>query len=236
MRVSARAAGSAVVIAVADDGPGIDEDALRAAAVRRGLLPADSALSGQQLLQLLFVPGFSTRETVTETSGRGVGLDVVQRAAEDLGGVVDVDDRGRVRAPRFTLTLPVTLGVMRCLVARMGDERYAVPVTNVVETLNLRDALTQAVAGAPMLLRHGLTIPVADLGAALGVEGERDQRVAVVVRYGGGTEQLAWAVDALEGELELVVKDLGDLPRPASGRQRGDDRRRRQRAAAAGRA
>ncbi|HYN75374.1 MAG TPA: response regulator, partial [Candidatus Limnocylindria bacterium] len=115
----------------------------------------------------------------------------------------------------FTLTLPVTLGVMRCLVARLGDERYAVPVTNVVETLNLREALTQAVAGAPMLVRHGQTIPVADLGSALGVQGERDQRVAVVVRYGGGGEQLAWAVDALEGELELVVKDLGSfLGRP----------------------
>ncbi len=136
VRVSARAAGSAVVIAVQDDGPGIDEDALRAAAVRRGLLAEDSTISGQQLLQLLFVPGFSTRETVTETSGRGVGLEVVQRAAVDLGGVVDVDTEAGV-GTTFTLTLPVTLGVMRCLVARMGSERYAVPVTNVVETLNL---------------------------------------------------------------------------------------------------
>ncbi len=214
VRVSARAAGSAVIISVSDDGPGIDEDVLRAAAVRRGLVTEDSFLSGQQLLSLLFVPGFSTREQVTETSGRGVGLDVVQRAAQDLGGAVEVESAPGI-GTTFTLTLPVTLGVMRCLVARLGDERYAVPVTNVVETLNLREALTQAVAGAPMLLRHGQTIPVADLGSALGVQGERDQRVAVVVRYGGGGEQLAWAVDALEGELELVVKDLGSfLGRP----------------------
>ncbi len=214
VRLSARAAGSAVVISVQDDGPGIDQDALRAAAVRRGLVQEDSTISGQQLLSLLFVPGFTTRETVTETSGRGVGLDVVTRAAEALGGAVDVESEAG-EGTTFTLTLPVTLGVMRCLVARLGGERYAVPVTNVVETLNLRDALTQAVAGAPMLLRHGQTIPVADLGSALGVAGDRDQRVAIVVRYGGGGEQLAWAVDALEGELELVVKDLGSfLGRP----------------------
>ena len=231
VRVSARAAGSAVVIAVQDDGPGIDEDALRAAAVRRGLLPADSTLSGQQLLQLLFVPGFSTRETVTETSGRGVGLEVVQRAAEDLGGVVDVDTEAGV-GTTFTLTLPVTLGVMRCLVARMGAERYAVPVTNVVETLNLRDALTQAVAGAPMLLRHGLTIPVADLGSALGVEGERDQRVAVVVRYGGGHRAARLGGRRPRGRARARREGPGLLPRPSRRRQRRHHRRGRQRAAA----
>ena len=161
------------------------------------------------------MPGFSTRETVTETSGRGVGLDVVQRAAEDLGGVVDVDTEAGVghdvhaHAPGDARRHALPRG------AGWATSGTPCPVTNVVETLNLRDALTQAVAGAPMLLRHGLTIPVADLGAALGVEGDRDQRVAVVVRYGGGTEQLAWAVDALEGELELVVKDLGTfLGRP----------------------
>jgi CheY-like chemotaxis protein/chemotaxis signal transduction protein len=96
-------------------------------------------------------------------------------------------------------------------VARLGDERYALPVTNVVETLNLRDSSTQTVAGAPVIMRHGLSIPIADLGGALDVPGERAQRVAVVVRYGGPGEQLAWAVDALEGELELVVQDLGGV-------------------------
>jgi CheY-like chemotaxis protein len=107
------------------------------------------------------------------------------------------------------MSLPVTLGVMRCLVARLGDERYAVPVTNVMETLSLADVPRSTVAGAPVLVRHGSTVPLADLGTALGVAGERETKVGVVVRYGGVGEQLAWAVDALEGELELVVKELG---------------------------
>jgi chemotaxis protein histidine kinase CheA/CheY-like chemotaxis protein len=212
--VSARAAGSTIVIEVGDNGHGIDEDTLRLAAVERGLLPADSQATGQALMTVLFAPGFSTRDQVTETSGRGVGLDVVRTAVEDLGGTIEIESELGV-GTRFVMTLPVTLGVMRCLVARLGDERYAVPVTNVVETISLTDVDTTTVAGASVLVRHGSTIPLADLGRALGVGGERETRVGVVVRYGGASEQLAWAVDALEGELEVVVKDLGGfLGRP----------------------
>jgi chemotaxis protein histidine kinase CheA len=206
--VSARAAGSTVVIEVADDGYGIDEEDIRASAVEKGLLTPEAVVTGQPLLALLFHPGFSTRDEITSTSGRGVGLDVVRTAAEDLGGTVEIDTEPG-RGTTFVMTLPVTLGVMRCLVARIGEERYAVPVTNVVETLSLTDVSTSTVAGAPVIVRHGSTVPLADLGSALGVPGERDARVAVVVRYGGAGEQLAWAVDALEGELEMVVKDLG---------------------------
>jgi chemotaxis protein histidine kinase CheA/CheY-like chemotaxis protein len=212
--VSARAAGSTIVIEVADDGHGIDEETLRISAIDRGLLPADSQVSGQPLLSLLFQPGFSTRDEVTSTSGRGVGLDVVRTAVEDLGGTVEIESELGV-GTTFVMTLPVTLGVMRCLVARLGEERYAVPVTNVVETISLGDIETSTVAGAPVLVRHGSTIPLADLGRALGVVGDRETKVGVVVRYGNASEQLAWAVDALEGELEVVVKDLGGfLGRP----------------------
>jgi chemotaxis protein histidine kinase CheA len=208
VRVTARAAGSTVVVEVADDGTGIDEDALREAAVAAGLLPAGTTASGQPLLAQMFVPGFSTRTVVTETSGRGVGLDVVRTAVDDLGGSVEVESALGV-GTTFVITLPVTLGVMRCLVARVGDERYALPVTNVVETLNLKDVEAVTVAGAPVLLRHGVSVPLADLGGAVGATGPRSARSAVVVRYGSAGEQLAWAVDVLESELELVVKDLG---------------------------
>jgi len=110
----------------------------------------------------------------------------------------------------FVLTLPVTLGVLRCLVARVGDERYAVPVPGVVESLSLRDAELHSLAGAPVVLRHGVSVPLLDLGAALGLsrDGAEAPRAALVVRHASG-QQLAWAVDRLEGESELVVKDLG---------------------------
>jgi chemotaxis protein histidine kinase CheA len=206
--IAARSAGGTVVIEVADDGRGIDEETIRAAAVSKGLITPDSPLAGPALLGLLFTPAFSTAAAVTETSGRGVGLDVVQLAVEDLGGTVEI--RTEVgRGTTFVLTLPVTLGVLRCLVARVGDERYAIPVPGVMESVSLRDAEVHQVAGATVILRHGASLPLVDLGGALGVAGDRSPRAAILVRHASTGEQLAWAVDKLEGELELVVKDLG---------------------------
>jgi len=203
--VAARAAGGTVVIEVSDDGAGIDEQALRTQALSRGLI-ADPTLTGPALWQVLFLPAFSTATEITETSGRGVGLDVVRTAVESLGGAVDLRSTPG-EGTTFVLTLPVTLGVLRCLLARIGDERYAIPVPGVVESLSLKDADVHTLAGKPVVVRHGMTLPLLDLGAALDVPGEREAGVAVVVRH--ADRQVAWAVDRLEGELELVVKDLG---------------------------
>ncbi len=209
--VSARSVGGTVVLEVADDGTGVDEAAVRTKGVALGLLPADSPLSGPALLNLLFAPAFSTSDIVTETSGRGVGLDVVRDAVEELGGGVEVRSEPGL-GTSFILTLPVTLGVLRCLVARVGDERYAVPVPGVVESLSLRDAEVHSLAGATVVIRHGVSVPLLDLGAALGLAraGGEAPRAALVVRHASGNGgQIAWAVDRLEGESELVVKDLG---------------------------
>jgi chemotaxis protein histidine kinase CheA len=206
--VSARAAGSTVVIEVADDGNGVDEDALRSAAIGRGLVPADTTLAGPALLQTIFAPGFSTRSEITQTSGRGVGLDVVRTVVGDLSGAIEVQsDPGQ--GTRFVITLPVTLGVLRCLVARVGSERYAVPVAGVVETIGLAGAERHELAGVPVLVRHGNTFPLVDLGVVLQVPGDRDPRAAIIVSFAASGEMLGLAVDELEGELELVVKELG---------------------------
>jgi len=207
--VAARQAGSTVVIEVADDGWGIDDDALRSAAVRQGLVGADSAsLSGALLHRVLFAPGFSTRTDVTETSGRGVGLDVVRTAVEGLGGSVDVESRPGA-GTRFGLTLPVTLGVVRCLVVRLGQERYAVPLGGVLETVSMADLDVHEIAGSLVVARDDDTIPLADLGDVLGVAGARSPRAVVLARLTG--EPVAWSVDEVEGEREVVVKPLGDF-------------------------
>jgi chemotaxis protein histidine kinase CheA/CheY-like chemotaxis protein len=206
--VTARAAGSTVVIEVSDDGRGIDENLLRSAAVARGLLPVDSTVTGAPLLQVMFTPGFSTRSEVTQTSGRGVGLDVVRTVVEDLSGNIAVTSDAGL-GTTFVITLPVTLGVLRCLIARVGTERYAVPTGTVIETVGLAGAARHEVAGVPVLARQDAMLPLVDLGQILEVPGERNPRAAIVVHYSGSDELLALAVDELEGEAELVVKELG---------------------------
>jgi chemotaxis protein histidine kinase CheA len=206
--VSARAAGSTVLIEVADNGRGVDEESLREAAVFRGLLPEGSTVTGPALLQLMFAPGFSTRAEVTTTSGRGVGLDVVRTVVEDLSGTIEVSSEAGL-GTTFVISLPVTLGVLRCLIARVGTERYAVPVAGVLETVGLAGAERHEIAGVPVLIRQDGVLPLVDLGQILNVPGDRDPRAAVVVQFSGSDEPLALAVDALEGELELVVKELG---------------------------
>lgn len=208
VRVAARSAGSTVVVQVSDDGAGIDEDRLRAAAVEQGLLPEGATTSGPPLLALLFTAGFSTRDVVSATSGRGVGLDVVRTVVEELGGTIEMTTEAGL-GTTFTMSLPVSLGVLRCLIARVGTERYALPVAGVVETVSLADTELHHVAAAPVIARHGQHVPLVDLGTAVGTQGDRDPRAAVVVRYGGTGELLAFSVDALETELEVVVKELG---------------------------
>ncbi|HTW18688.1 MAG TPA: response regulator [Mycobacteriales bacterium] len=205
--VTARAAGGTVVIEVADDGSGIDENGLRTAAIARGLLAPDSTVSGSALYDLLFLPGFTTSSEITEASGRGIGLDVVRTAVEDVGGLVELRSSAGA-GTTFSLTLPVTLGVLRCLIARIGDEQFALPVPGIVESLSLKNAVVHSLAGSPVVVRHGETLPLLDLGRALGIESnDASPQAAVVVRQ--GDRQVAWAVEALDGERELVVKDLG---------------------------
>ncbi|MBI1376729.1 MAG: response regulator [Frankiales bacterium] len=206
--VTARQAGSTVVVEVADDGAGIDDDALLAALVRTGRVEEGAAPAPHALHRMLFEPGFSTRTDVTETSGRGVGLDVVRTSVEALGGTVEIDSAPG-QGTRFVLTLPVTLGVVRCLVVRCGQERFGVPLPGVLETVSLADADVHEVAGSLVVVRRDETVPLADLGSALGVAGPRHARVAVVARPAG--TPLAWAVDEVEAEREVVVTPLGDF-------------------------
>ncbi len=206
--VAARQVGSTVVIEVADDGRGIDDDALRAKAIRAGLLPEASTEHGSALYRVLFAAGFTTRDDVTETSGRGVGLDVVRSAVEGLGGAVEVES-SLGEGTRFLLTLPVTTGVVRCLMVRAGSGQYAIPMSGVLETVSLADSPVHTVAGSAVLRHHGATVPVADLAEVLGSAHDREPRVAVLFRFAGHT--IAWSVDELEGEREVVVRPLGSF-------------------------
>ena len=210
--VRARASGASVIIEVADDGGGIDHAAVYAAAVEAGLVSGEAS----NPLDHIFAPALSTRKTVSQTSGRGVGLDVVRATVEGLGGQIDVISTPG-EGTTFTLTLPVSLGILRCLLCRVGGERYAIPLPSVSETCSLRGAAATPVshfAGADLLMRDGGAIPLLDLAGVLGsFAGTRASRAlrkpSAALLTTAGRRPLAWAVDGLEGEADLVVTDLG---------------------------
>jgi chemotaxis protein histidine kinase CheA len=194
----ARAAGTRLVLELTDDGAGIDVEAVGAAVRRRGLDPV-----GRSLLALLTLPELSTAAAVTRTSGRGVGLDAVARGIRAMGGSLAVrTERGR--GTTFTVDVPLDRGVLHCLVARVGSERYAVPFSQVVETLALPEQLGD-LAGTPVVVHADRVLPVLPLGERIGAGGSP--------RYGVLTETAAGpvvaSVDALLGERQCVVRPLG---------------------------
>jgi two-component system chemotaxis sensor kinase CheA len=220
VRLSARHADGSIVIAVEDDGRGIDPEALRRAAVERGILTPEAAagLSDAEARLLIFAPGFSTAGRVTDVSGRGVGMDVVRTNIERLGGRVEVDSTPGV-GTRISLTLPLTLAIVEAMVVRAGQGTYALPVTGVVETLRTPADAVAWIGGRSVLLVRGQVVALDSLEAALGRPGgvgigSRAELDVVVVR--SGDRQLALVVDDFVGNQEIVLKSLGSfVGRPA---------------------
>jgi len=220
VRLSARHADGSIVIAVEDDGRGIDPEALRRAAVERGILTPEAApgLSDAEARLLIFAPGFSTAGRVTDVSGRGVGMDVVRTNIERLGGRVEVDSTPGV-GTRISLTLPLTLAIVEAMVVRAGEATYALPVTGVVETLRTPSEAVAWIGGRSVLLVRGQVVALDSLEAALGRPGgagigSRAELDVVVVR--SGDRQLALVVDGFVGNQEIVLKSLGSfVGRPA---------------------
>jgi two-component system chemotaxis sensor kinase CheA len=202
--------GSHVQIVVEDDGVGIDEGRIREVAVQRGLATADAVkqMSHREVMNLIFVPGFSTARQVTALSGRGVGMDVVKNNIANLSGIIDLTSE-RGKGTRFEITLPVTLAIIRALVVGVAGRTYAVPLNSVLEILTVAPYELRTVETREVLSLRGSTLPLVrlsrlfDLGVA---PGEGPMYVVVV---GLAQERLAVAVDSLVGQQDIVVKPLG---------------------------
>ena len=210
-RVSLRAEqkGNHVVIEVSDDGAGIDELGVRDMALRKGLITEVQAreMSRRELLNLIFLPGFSTARSVSELSGRGVGLDVVKNNIGNLSGIIDVwSERGQGTA--FHLTLPVTLAIIRALVVGVSGRTYAVPLNSVLEILSVKPSEIRTVERREVLDVRGTTLPLMRLARQFGHPERPNDRHFVVVA-GLAQERLGIAVDELQGQQDIVVKSLG---------------------------
>jgi two-component system chemotaxis sensor kinase CheA len=207
---------ASVTITIGDDGGGIDRASILAKAKREGLVdPAVTELSDDQLLRVLARPGFTTAGAVTSVSGRGVGIDVAVTRLRALGGSLEVRSelgRGTV----FELRLPVTLAIVRALIATVGAERYALPLTYVSETVELGAAPLTTVEGREAMLLRNRVVPIVHLRDLLGTVGDppRPRRPVIVLERGG--RRAGVVVDGMEGQREIVVKSFdapqGTLP------------------------
>jgi len=220
VRVEACREGTQVVIRVSDDGRGVDPEAVRAAAAATGLLPPDEAarLSPDALLDLLFVSGFSTAAAVTETSGRGVGLDSVKVMVGRLKGTVGLASTPG-RGATFTVRLPLTLAVIRALVVKAAGQTFAVPLAAVAHILRLDPEAADRIGGEDVARVAGRTHPRLTLAALMGLEaapgsaGPRPPAVVLAV----GDRRYVVVVDEVVGGREVVVKTLGTHLRRVSG-------------------
>jgi two-component system chemotaxis sensor kinase CheA len=216
VRLTARHADGRILITVDDDGKGMDPDALRKAAVAKGVLTKEQAdaTSDTEILRIIFAPGFSTAKVVTEVSGRGVGMDVVRNNIERLGGWVEVSSTPG-QGTRVSLSLPLTLAIIGALLVRSGSRICALPLTGVVETLRVEPKMLARVRGHNVLTLRDRVIPVEQLDNALGDRqrplhaNDRGFINLVVVRSRGA--EMALAVDAFVGQHEIVLKSLSEV-------------------------
>jgi two-component system chemotaxis sensor kinase CheA len=204
--------GGGIVIEIKDDGKGLDRQKLLAKAQEKGLLPsekADEELSDEQVYGLIMLPGFSTAGAVTEISGRGVGMDVVKRNVEQLGGRIQIQStpgQGTI----FTLRLPLTLAIIDGMLISVGEEVYVVPLTTILESRkpNPSDLKTVASRGRMLKVREEY-LPVIDLAELFNIEAKtKDESESIVVIVDAQGQKAALIVDDLLGQTQVVVKSL----------------------------
>lgn len=204
--------GNNVVIEVGDDGKGIDVEKIKEKALQNGLLDESKQtnLKQSELLSFLFEPGFSTKGQVTGVSGRGVGLDVVKTKIESLGGNIEIKTAKNV-GTTFTIKLPLTLAIIQALMVMVGDEKYAIPLDAIKETVIISVSDIKKVQHNEIILLRGNVIPIVRLYNVLDIEktsSDLESLTLVIVKK--GDRDVGLAVDNLIGQQEIVIKSLGD--------------------------
>ncbi len=203
--------GNQVIVEITDDGAGIDVQKVKAKALEKGLLTSEEAdrLDETEILALVFRPGFSTAEEITEVSGRGVGLDVVQTVLHRLKGSVDIETRPG-QSTTFRLKLPLTLAIIKALLFRVEQRLYAVPLNAVAEIARARESDVHQVQNYEVLQLRDRVLPLVRLGYAPEADEKAGSGKIFVLVIAMGERKLGLIVDRLEGEEELVIKALDD--------------------------
>jgi len=210
LELSAGQEGNRIAIRVHDDGGGVDAERVRQIAIRRGVIDSAQAdqLKDEEAIQLIFAPGFSTKEGVTQISGRGVGMDAVRRVVEDLKGDVQVESV-KGQGSTVTIRLPLTLLISRVMLTRSGGQRFALPTESIVESIRVPSSDINTFGETLTLLWRGHALPLLHLSRFLGrpVLPDGEHLRVLVVHH--GSERLALVVEEILEERSVVVKPIG---------------------------
>jgi two-component system chemotaxis sensor kinase CheA len=209
IEISASQSEGSVIVVVRDDGRGIDPNKIRRKAIERGLLTEEqaSSLNDDDAIQFIFRSGFSTKEEVSEVSGRGVGMDAVKAAMEQIGGTIDLHSQIGA-GTTVTLRLPLTLAIIPALLVRVGGRLFALPMHSVTEVLDLQRSDIQEIGtGEKVLVLRGNPLPLFSLAKLLGIPNGGTEGTGVIVRQ--QEKLIAMSVEGVEGKDEIVIKPLG---------------------------
>ena len=217
VNLSARQTGDHIVIEIQDDGRGMRPEIIREKAVEKGLISAEEAgqLSVQESLQLIFLPGFSTKDQISDISGRGVGMDVVKTNIQRLNGRIEIQSEPG-HGSTITILLPLTLAILPVLMLKLEEQIYSLPLSCVREIIPIEEDKVQYVGGKPTMVVRGEVIPLLDLATLIGRESAPTSKVGVLTI--SGNKACILAVDSLVGQDEVMIKPLdGVKPKGVAG-------------------
>ena len=209
IHLSAEQRGGRIVIQLSDDGRGVNRERVREKAIEKELIAADSNLSDEEIDSLIFLPGFSTAETISNISGRGVGMDVVRQNIEKLGGRVTIKSEPG-RGSKLVLTLPLTLAVLDGMIVRVGAESFIIPLTNIVESLSPRSSDVYPLPGSGDVLKiRDDYVKLIHLQKIFNTAscGDSSGSLVILVEV-EGAERIGFVVDEIVGQQQVVIKGL----------------------------
>jgi two-component system chemotaxis sensor kinase CheA len=210
IKLSSFQKGNHVVIDVEDDGRGIELDKVKRKALEKGIIQSIDAVSDRDALDFLFLPGFSTSEKISAISGRGVGMDVVKNNIAAVSGMVDIESRPGCGC-RVTITLPITLAIIKALIIETTGRKYAIPITSVLETIMVEHKDILTVERKEVIQLRDSTLPLLHLGSFFEVRGGKGNADAsYVVVVGVAEKRLGIVVDELLGQQDIVIKSMGE--------------------------
>lgn len=209
LKLSASNEGNIIIIKISDDGAGVDTKKIFDSAVKKGLIQPDSKLTDKEIVDLIFIPGFSTASKVSNVSGRGVGMDVVKKSLEKINGSINIETEKNI-GTTFTLKIPLTLAILQTLIVESEQEYYAIPINTIIETIKVEVSELDVLEGATVIKIRNEIISVISIKELFNLPDRNNNNSCYVVIISSEEKKIALLVNSLVGEQDIVIKALND--------------------------